>query len=57
MDLGDAILELETLVWNLGDAILELQTLYGFGGRHLRIRDICMEFGRPLTCHSLVITQ
>ena len=57
MDLGDAILELETLVWNLGDAILELETLYGFGGRHLRIRDTCMEFGRPLTCHSLVITQ
>ena len=28
-----------------------LQTLYVFGGRHLRIRDICMEFGRPLTGH------
>ena len=34
-----------------------LETLYGFGGRHLRIRDICMEFGRPLIGHSLVTTQ
>ena len=33
-----------------------LQTLYGIGGSHLRIRDICMEFGRPLTGHSLVTT-
>ena len=24
------------------------------GGRNLRIRDICMEFGQPLTGHSLV---
>ena len=35
----------------------KLETLYGFGGRHLRIRDFCMEFGRPLTGHSLVTTQ
>ena len=34
--------------------IEKLETLYGLGGRHLRIRDICMEFGRPLTGHSLV---
>ena len=27
-------------------------SLYGFGGRHLRIRDVCMEFGRPLTGHG-----
>ena len=33
------------------------ETLYGFGGRCLRIRDICMEFGRPLTGHSLVAMQ
>ena len=35
----------------------KLETLYGYGGSHLRIRDICMEFGRPLTGHSLVTTQ
>ena len=34
----------------------KLETVVGFGGSHLRIiiRDICMEFGRPLTGHSLV---
>ena len=35
----------------------KLETLYGFGGRHLGIRDICMEFGRHLTAHSLVTMQ
>ena len=30
---------------------------FGFEGRHLRIRDICMEFVQPLTGHSLVTTQ
>ena len=35
----------------------KIETVYGFGGRHLRIREICMEFGRPLTGHSLVTTQ
>ena len=34
----------------------KIETLYGFGGRHLRIRDFCMEFGRPSTGHSLVTT-
>ena len=29
----------------------------GFEGRHLRIRDICIEFERPLTGHRLVTTQ
>ncbi len=31
----------------------KLETLYGFGGRQLGIRDICMEFGRTLTAQSL----
>ena len=35
----------------------KIKTLYGFGVRHLRIRDICMEFRRPLTDYSLVTTQ
>ena len=35
----------------------KLETLYTFWGRHLRIKDICNEFGRPLTGHSLVTTQ
>ena len=30
---------------DLEDAISELKTLYGIGGRYLRIRNICMEFG------------
>ena len=34
----------------------KLENLYGFEGRHLRIRDICMKSGRPLTGHSLVTT-
>ena len=34
-----------------------LETLHGFGSRHLTIRDICMEFGRTLTDHSLVTSQ
>ena len=33
----------------------KLETLCGFGGRHRG--DICMEFGRPLTGHSLVNKQ
>ena len=37
----------------------KLESLYGFnlGRRHLGIRDICMEYGRPLTGRSLVTTQ
>ena len=35
----------------------EIEALYGFGGRNVRIRDICMEFGRPFTGHILVTTQ
>ena len=35
----------------------KLETFYGFGERHLRIRDICMELGLPLTGHSLVTTR
>ena len=31
----------------------KLETLYGFGGLHLRITDICVEYGGPLTGHSL----
>ena len=31
--------------------------VWNFGGQHLRIRHICMEFGRPLTGHSLINTQ
>ena len=34
-----------------------VEGLYGFGGRHLRIRDICMEFRRPLKGHSIVTMQ
>ena len=35
----------------------KLETLYGFGGRHLRIKDICMEIGRLKTGRTLVTTQ
>ena len=37
----------------------KLESLYGFNlcRHHLGIRDNCMEYGRPLTGHSLVTTQ
>ena len=33
------------------------ESLYGFGGRHLKIRDVCMGFEPCFKVHNLVVIQ
>ena len=35
-------------------AIKNFKSLYGFGGRYLKIRDVCMDFEANFKVHNLV---